>query len=87
MTNWQTCGVSEILEELLVEDEGHSTDLLDFGLSRGVAVDEVGRDGDGEFTAEFFPPKPYRKDKVSMLRTRHTFKRRLSVPQTGALTK
>lgn len=77
---WQTCGISEILEELLVEDEGHTADLFYFGFSCGVAIDEVRCDRNREFTTEFFPAKPYRKEKAATLRSRHTF--RLSVPQT-----
>lgn len=42
-----TCLLFEVKKELLVEDEGHSADLLHSGLCCGVSVDEVGRDGDG----------------------------------------
>ena len=44
----RTCGFSEVLEELLVEDERHAADLLHAGLRRRVPVDEVCRDGDGQ---------------------------------------
>jgi len=42
-----TCLLPELQEELLIEDEGHSADLLHFGLSCGVTVDEVCGNGDG----------------------------------------
>ena len=42
----------------MVEDEGHTADLLHFGLGGGVPVDEVGRDGDGQLAAELFSPEP-----------------------------
>ncbi len=42
-----TCLLLELQEELLIEDEGHSADLLHFGLSCCVSIDEVCRDGDG----------------------------------------
>lgn len=71
---WQTCGISEILEELLVEDEGHTADLFYFGFSCGVAIDEVCCDSNCKFTAEFFSAKPYRKEKAATLKTRHTFR-------------
>lgn len=47
----------EVLEELLVEDEGHATDFLHFGLCCSVPVDKVGCNSDGQFPAEFFPSK------------------------------
>ena len=47
-----TCLLFELQEELLVEDEGHSADLLYLGLGRGVPVDKVGCDGDGQRTPE-----------------------------------
>ena len=44
----------QVLEELLVEDEGHPTDLLHHCLGLAVSVDEVGCDGNGKFATEFF---------------------------------
>ena len=48
----------QLLEEPLVEDEGHATDLLHLGLCRGVAVHEVSRDGDGQLPAELLALEP-----------------------------
>lgn len=53
----QTCLLSQLLEEPLVEDEGHTRDLLHLGFSRGVSILKVGRDSDGEFPAELFTPE------------------------------
>ncbi len=47
-------GGVELAEELLVEDEGHARDLLDARLGLRLAVDEVGRDGDGQTPAKLF---------------------------------
>lgn len=47
--------LSEVQEELLVEDEGHATDFLHFGLCCRVPVDKVGCNCDGQFPAELFP--------------------------------
>lgn len=57
----QTCCFSEVLKELLVEDEGHTADLLHFGLCCRVPVDEVSSDGDGELAPELLAPKPWGK--------------------------
>lgn len=58
-----TCGLSEVLEELLVEDERHAADLLHLGLRRGVPVDEVGRDGNGQLSPELLAPKPCKRQR------------------------
>ncbi len=47
----------QILEEALVEDEGHSADLLHLRLVGRVPVDEIGRDGDRQFAAKLLPPE------------------------------
>ena len=52
--------ILEVLEELLIEDEGHTTDLLYLGLGRGVAVDKVGRDGDGQLPTELLPSETWK---------------------------
>lgn len=41
------CLLLEFQKELLVENEGHTTDLLHFSLCCGVPVDKISRDGDG----------------------------------------
>lgn len=50
-----TCLLFEVKEEFLVEDEGHATDLLHFGLCSSVPVDKIGCDGNGQLPPEFFP--------------------------------
>ena len=45
----------EVAEELLVEDERDSADLLDTRLLVAVVVDEVGGDGDRKLTSELLP--------------------------------
>lgn len=46
---WIPTGISEqLLEELLVVDSCHATDLSDLGLSSRVPVDEVGRNADSQ---------------------------------------
>lgn len=57
-----TCGFSEVLKKLLVKDEGHSADLLHFGLGRRVPVDEVCSDGDGELPPELLTTKTWRQE-------------------------
>lgn len=59
MELWQTCCFSEVLKKLLVEDEGHTADLLNLCLCCRVPVDEVSRDGDGKLAPELLPPKPW----------------------------
>ena len=49
--------MSQLLEELLVEDEGHSTDLFHLGLGRGVSVHKVGSDGNGQLPSELLTSK------------------------------
>lgn len=56
---YSTCCFSEVLKELLVEDEGHPADLLNLRLCCRVPVDEVSSDGDGELAPEFLTPKPW----------------------------
>lgn len=63
MELWQTCGFSELLKELLVEDEGDTTNLLHLCLCCCVPVDEVSSDGDGELSPELFTPKPCKSQK------------------------
>ena len=48
-------GLVQVVEELLVEDEGDAGDLLDVALRLRVAVDEVDRDGDRQLAAELLP--------------------------------
>lgn len=55
MHSLPTCLFFEVKKELLVEDESHSTDFFYFGLCGGVPVDEVGCDGDCQFTPELLP--------------------------------
>lgn len=55
---WPTGFLFELQEELLVEDEGHSADLLHLGLSRGVTVHEVSCDGNGQLALELLTPEP-----------------------------
>ena len=50
-----TGGGAQVLEELLVEDEGHTGDLIYARLRLRVSVDEVGRDGDGQLAAKLLP--------------------------------
>jgi hypothetical protein len=50
-------GIVEIVEELLVEDEGNSTDLLQRTFRLRVPVDKVGRDGNGQLAAKLFAAK------------------------------
>lgn len=64
MEPWQTGCFSEVLKELLIEDEGHTADLFDFCLCRRVPVNEVSSDGDGELSPELLAPKPYRKARM-----------------------
>ena len=45
----------EVKEELLVEYEGHPTDLLHASFCRGVPVHKVGRDGDGQLPTKLLP--------------------------------
>lgn len=63
-----TCFFLQVLEEFLIEDEGHAADLLHLGLRRRVSVDEVGCDGDGQFSPEFFPSKSCGKKKCECLK-------------------
>lgn len=58
---WQTCCFSEVLKELLVEDEGHAADLLNLCLRWRVPVDEVRSDGNGKLAPELLTPKPWGK--------------------------
>lgn len=77
----QTCGFSELLKELLVEDEGDTTNLLDLCLCCCVPVDEVSRDGDGELSPELFTPKPceLQKEVTQSARSRS----RIGMQRTG----
>lgn len=54
----QTCCFSEVLEELLVEDESHPADLLNFGFCCCVPVDEVCSDGNGKLAPKLLTTKP-----------------------------
>ena len=56
-----TCGFPQLLKKLLVEYKSHTADLFHFGFRCCVSVDEVGRDGDGQFAADLFPTKPWRE--------------------------
>lgn len=62
-----TCLLLELQEELLIEDEGHSADLLHFGLSCGVTIDEVCGDGDGQFPSELLSLEAYSRERNSVL--------------------
>lgn len=53
-----TCGFSKVLEELLVEDEGYSTDLFHLCFCSRIAVNEVCCDSDSQFAPELLPPEP-----------------------------
>ena len=48
------------LEELLVEDEGHSADFIHSCLLPGVVVHKIGCYGQGKFPSQFFPIKTCR---------------------------
>ena len=48
-------GLVEVVEELLVEDEGDAGDLLDVTLRLRVPVYEVDSDRDGQLAPELFP--------------------------------
>ena len=50
---------AQVLEELLVEDEGHSGDLVDPRLGLRVPVDEVGCDGDRQLASELLTPEAW----------------------------
>lgn len=54
--------VLKLQEELLVEDEGHTADLLHFRLRCGVAVHKVGRDGDGQLASKLLPSETWSQD-------------------------
>ena len=58
--------VVEVVEELLVEDEGHSRDLLHMALRLGVLVDEVGGDGDGQLAPELLALETLKKKNESI---------------------
>lgn len=58
---YSTCCFSEVLKELLVEDEGHPADLLNLRLRCRVPVDEVSSDGNGKLAPELLTPKPWGK--------------------------
>ena len=49
------CLLLEIQEELLVENEGHTRDLLHTRLCICVSVDEVGSDRNGQLAPELLP--------------------------------
>lgn len=63
-----TCLLFEVKKKLLVEDEGHSADLLHLGLRRGVPVDEVGRDGDRQLASELFSFKTWKDTSVKRVK-------------------
>ena len=50
-------GIVEVVEELLVEDEGDAGDLLDVALRLRVTVYEVDSDRDRQLAPELFPPE------------------------------
>ena len=52
----------EVAEELLVEDERYSADLLDTRLLVAVVVDEVGGDSDRQLTPELLPSETCSSD-------------------------
>lgn len=47
----------QLLEELLIEDEGDPAYLLDPGLGLRALVDEIGRDRDGQLAPELLAPE------------------------------
>ena len=49
--------VLQVEEELLVEYEGHATDLLNVGLGGGVSVDEVSSNPNGNLSPELLSRK------------------------------
>lgn len=61
-----TCFLPEFQEELLVKDEGHTTDLLHFGLCCGVPVDKVSSDGDGQLPAKLLAAETCREEKRNL---------------------
>ena len=62
-----------------VEDEGHAADLLHFDLCRGVPVDEVGRDGDGQLPAELFASETFSERRKENSAMKHAEGRKPSV--------
>lgn len=56
-----TCLLLEFQKELLVKNEGHTTDLLHFGLCCGVPVNKVSCDGDGQLPSKLFAGKTYQE--------------------------
>ena len=66
--------VLQVEEELLVEYEGHATDLLNVGLSGGVAVDEVSSNPNGNLSPELLSRKSFYKRKNILCNINNTFK-------------
>ena len=58
-----TCLLFKVMEELLVEDEGHPTDLLYLGFGCGISVDKVGSDGNSQLTPELFPFEAWERER------------------------
>lgn len=57
--HFRTRLLPQLLEEPLVEDEGHATDLLHFGLCCGVPVFKVGCDGNGQLPSELLSSETF----------------------------
>lgn len=66
---FHTCVLPQVLEEPLVEDEGHAADLLHLGLGGGVPVFEVGCDGDGQLPSELLSSETFSHTPEAPLRS------------------
>jgi hypothetical protein len=51
-------GAIELAKEFLIEYKSHAGYFLDTGFRFGVAIDEIGRDGDGKAPTKFFTFEP-----------------------------
>lgn len=63
-----TCLIEQVLEELLVIDAGHTTDLCYLRLSSSVPVDEVGCDANSQLSSHLLVLKTWiwREEKSTM---------------------
>lgn len=60
----------QVLEELLVVDPGHTTDLCYLGLSSRVPVDEVGCDANSQLASELLVLEACKRGKEEKRKTR-----------------
>lgn len=51
-------GAVELAKEFLIKYKSHAGYFLDTGFRFGVAIDEIGRDGDGKAPTKFFTFEP-----------------------------